>query len=174
MPDLTRWLRVDVEEGTDIASQIKEILKINGVQIAEPDYLRRASALPSSSSDPLYSQQWHLAAANIPQAWAHLQSQGLSPGGNRNIIVAVIDTGVDLTHQDLAPNLWTNVQDGSHGFNAITKTTNPQDDHGHGTHVAGIIAAQANNGVGELGLHITSKLCPLNRLNIPEYCPPRI
>lgn len=161
MPDLTRWLRVDVEEGTDIASQIKEILKINGVQLAEPDYLRRASALPSSSSDPLYNQQWHLAAANIPQAWAHLQSQGLSPGGNRNIIVAVIDTGVDLTHQDLAPNLWTNVQDGSHGFNAITKTTNPQDDHGHGTHVAGIIAAQANNGVGGVGVAYNVQIMPI-------------
>ena len=160
-PDLTRWLRVEVKEGTDIEGQIKEILKIEGVQLAEPDYLRRASTIPSSSSDPLYSQQWHLAAANIPQAWAHLQAQGLSPGGNRNIIVAVIDTGVDLTHQDLAANLWTNTQDGSHGFNAITNTNNPQDDHGHGTHVAGIIAAQANNGVGGVGVAYNVQIMPI-------------
>ena len=81
--------------------------------------------------------------------------------------MAVIDTGVDFTHPDLAANMWVNSReipgngidddgngytDDVHGIDCITNSGNAQDDHGHGTHVAGIIAAQAGNGVGGVGV----------------------
>jgi len=125
-------------------------------------------AIPGPSTDPLYSQQWHLSATNVPQAWQWLEDNGYEPGGDRDIVVAVIDTGVDYTHPDLSANMWVNaaefsgtpgVDDDGNGYvddiygaDMVTPDGDPQDDHGHGTHVAGIIAAQANNGIGGVGV----------------------
>ena len=152
-PDLTRWHRVDLDEAEDVLARVAEVKQLPGVEVAEPDYLRKMAdiPLPDATTDPKVKDQWHLAAVHAPEAWAYLKSQGLPPGGSRDVIVAVIDTGIDMTHPDLAANLWT-AADGSHGYNAITGTTDPTDDHGHGTHVAGIIAAQGNNGVGGVGI----------------------
>jgi subtilisin family serine protease len=112
----------------------------------------------------LSDQQWHLAAAKVPEARAYLISQGKDPGGSRDVVVAVIDTGVDYNHPDLAGNMWFNSQeipgngwdddgngyaDDIYGVNVVSNTGNPMDDQGHGTHVAGIIAAAANGAGGE-------------------------
>jgi subtilisin family serine protease len=187
-PDLTRWYRAVLRDNdADVFAAAKALSQSPGVVWAEPDYLRRPAGsqvsysrpqkgTPNQASrvkaltafnDPLYGQQWHLAAVNAPQAWDYLESQGLPPGGSHDVIVAVIDTGVDYNHPDLAANIWTNSQeipgngidddnngyvDDVHGVNVITNSGNPQDDHGHGTHVAGIIAAQANNNIGGVGV----------------------
>lgn len=66
-----------------------------------------------------------------------------------DVIVAVLDTGIDYNHPDLKSNMWTG-SSGEHGFNVITQTQDPMDDNGHGTHCAGIIGAVGNNGVGDL------------------------
>ena len=148
----------------------------------EPDYIRRPigffaseNTIPQASAisqlggltDPLYTQQWHLNAARVQEAWDYLESQGKPAGGSRDVVVAVIDTGVDFTHLDLAANMWVNSReipgngidddgngyvDDVHGIDCITSSGNPQDDHGHGTHVAGIVAAQAGNGLGGVGV----------------------
>ncbi len=133
-PDLTRWHKAVLRSrSADIFAAVERLAATPGVAVAEPNYQRRladegsatsagtepgapglataeqnAPTSATAFSDPLYSQQWHLAAANIPAAWDYLTSQALPPGGNRNIVVAVIDTGVDYTHPDLAVNLWTN------------------------------------------------------------------
>ena len=162
-PDLTRWHRIDLEEAEDVLARVAEVKQIPGVDVVEPDYLRKMAdvagpTLPDATTDPDYAKQWHLAAVHAPEAWAHLKTptaehpQGLPPGGSRDVIVAVIDTGIDMTHPDLSANLWTNSADGSHGYNAITGTNDPTDDNGHGTHVAGIIAAQGNNAKGGVGI----------------------
>jgi len=152
VPDLTRWHRVDLDERLVVEEALAALEVIPGVRVAEPDYLRKPSIIPGSATDPSFAQQWHLGATNVPQAWAHLQGLGLEPGGDRDVVVAVIDTGVDLTHPDLVANLWTNPADQSHGKDVITGSSVPSDDHGHGTHVAGIIAAQAANGIGGVGV----------------------
>ena len=152
MPDLTRWHCLEVDAAENILARVEELKKVPGVALAEPDYLRRPAGLPGAATDPYFAQQWHLGAAKVPEAWAYLQGQNLAPGGRRDVIVAVIDTGIDLTHPDLSANLWTNTADNSHGYNAITGSNDPTDDNGHGTHVAGIIAAQGGNQAGGVGV----------------------
>ncbi len=71
--------------------------------------------------------------------------------GSRNVIVAVIDTGIDATHPDLKQNIWRD-KDQNYGWNFVKNQANPSDDHGHGTHVAGIIGAIANAKTGVSGV----------------------
>jgi len=123
-------------------------------------------------TDPKLGEQWYLDRVGIKQAWTYLEAQGINPGGSRDVVVAVIDTGVDYYHPELAGNMWTNtgeipfngIDDDQNGFiddihGACTvgsrysgESGDPIDDHGHGTHVAGIIAAQAGNGIGGAGV----------------------
>ena len=96
--------------------------------------------------------------------------------GSQNVIVAVIDTGIDYNHEDLAANIWHNygeiphngIDDDGNGFvddylgwNFFNHTNDPFDDYGHGTHVAGIIGAVGNNGIGVAGVSWKVKLMPL-------------
>ena len=125
------------------------------VDYAEPDYLvRTASAFPN---DPRFldGTLWGLnnagqnggkanADIDAPEAWGLVRSAS-------NIIVAVLDTGVRYSHEDLSANMWGHSADGSHGTNALTGTTDPNDDSGHGTLVAGVIGASGNNGTGVVG-----------------------
>jgi subtilisin family serine protease len=150
-----------------------------------PRKMSGTADIPDNSTDPLLSQQWHLDAAKVKDAWAYLKSQGLPPGGNRDIIIAVIDSGVDYTHPDLAPNMWTNsreiagngldddgdgIIDDVHGASFVGSSFDhkgdPMDDNGHGTHVAGIIAAAANNGVGGVGIAYN---CQIMAIKAAQY-----
>ncbi len=125
------------------------------VDFAEPDYLVHADAAPN---DPLYTDgtEWWLnntgqyggtlhADIDAPDAWNVLNSAS-------NIVVAVLDTGVRYTHEDLAANMWVNPIDGGHGFNAFTGSNNVADDNGHGTLVCGVLGAVGNNGTGMAGV----------------------
>jgi thermitase len=80
-----------------------------------------------------------------PEAWT------LSDGDKR-VVVAVIDTGLDASHPDIKNNLWHNKKDGIWGWDCITNTANPVDDHSHGTHIAGIIGASMNLSTGTSGV----------------------
>ncbi|MBE5748339.1 MAG: hypothetical protein E7344_01770 [Clostridiales bacterium] len=128
-------------------------------------------------------QQWYLTASGIQQAWKYLDKEGYDAGGSPSVTVAVIDTGVDYTHPDLKANMWVNSaetpgngidDDGNgyiddiHGVDVIAnnggaasidpkKVGDPMDDHGHGTHVAGIIAA-SNNKAGIVGVAYNTKI----------------
>lgn len=120
-------------------------------------------------NDPFIREKWGLSATKTQKAWEVSQ-------GSKDIIVAVIDTGVDIRHKDLTDNLWVNKgevgldkngkdkatngidDDGNgfiddvHGWNFVANTNDLTDNHGHGTHIAGIIGAKGGNGFGISGV----------------------
>lgn len=124
------------------------------------NYLVQANAAPGIPNDPQYNQQWALPAIHAPEAWGN----GARATG---ITVAVIDTGADYGHPDLANVLLPgcNYVGNMQPTGPICGPTVANDDHGHGTHVAGIIAAQANNGIGISGLAWGTRILPLKVLD---------
>jgi subtilisin family serine protease len=115
------------------------------VDFAEPDYLGHVAATVPNDPKYLDGTLWGLAKISAPDGW-DVQTSAT------NIIVAVLDTGVRYTHEDLAANIWTSPADHSHGLNAIAGSTDPSDDSGHGTLVAGVLGAVGNNGIGVVGV----------------------
>ncbi|MBV8524837.1 MAG: S8 family serine peptidase [Acetobacteraceae bacterium] len=116
------------------------------IEYAECNYRQFALVTPN---DPMYPQQWGFPKINAPTAWSRITQ---AP----NVIVAMIDTGISLTHPDLQANLWTNPAPtfgDVHGANFVpaTPTGNPDDDNHHGTHTAGTVGAVTNNGTGVAG-----------------------
>ena len=160
------------------------------VLYAEPNGLYYIQALPN---DPKFPNLWGLnntgqivagvagnqdADIDAPEAW------GLFTG-TANTIVADIDTGVDYTHPDIAANMWVNpgeiagngrdddangYVDDVYGWNFIYGNNNPMDDHGHGTHVAGTIAASGNNGIGVTGISWRARIMALKICNSGGGC----
>ncbi len=152
-----RAMRVTTQApATDAARALREV---PGVRYAEPVYRYRPSALPD---DALLPRQWeliHAPAMGAPSAWRQ--------AGSAPVTVAVVDTGVDLGHPDLIQNAWTNpgeipgngidddadgLVDDIHGWNFATGTPDVSDSEGHGTSVAGVIAARGGNGIGIAGV----------------------
>ena len=113
-----------------------------------------AGAAPSAvSNDPLASQQWALTKVGAPAAWTRTTG--------RDVLIGIVDTGVDLTHEDLAGQIAATADCvGSQGDPAACHTGSGagQDDNGHGTHVSGIVAAVRDNGKGVTGLAPNAKL----------------
>ncbi len=168
---------------------VPEALSIYGsdpdVVLVEPNYLLYTQSLPN---DPYFDQQWALAnsgqsvsgttgtaGADIDavQAWEQAT-------GNEAVVVAVVDTGCHLTHPDLAANLWVNsgeiadngidddhngYVDDLQGWDFADEDNYPQDVSGHGTHVAGIIAARADNAKGITGVARQVRIMPLRFMN---------
>lgn len=150
----------------------KRSARRSGVRFAEPNRRYRAAA---TTTDPLFSEQWSLAddtAIGAGPAWSQ------TTGGN--VTVAVIDSGVDAGHPDLQGNLWSNPReipgnaidddgngfiDDTQGWNFVANTPNAGDDNGHGTHVAGIIGAKGNNGIGVAGVAWNVKIMPIKVLD---------
>lgn len=108
-----------------------------------------ARSLPGIPNDSLFLVQKHLPVMKAVSGWNVFFSPGR--GIKQNVIVGVVDSGVDYNHPDLAANIW---RDGSGraGYNLVNSTYDPMDDYGHGTHVAGLIGAVANNALGVSGV----------------------
>ncbi|MCS6889588.1 MAG: S8 family peptidase, partial [Chloroflexus sp.] len=121
----------------------ERVRALRGVIYAVPDYER---AIMRTPNDPLLSQQWALGTMAAYNAW------DITTGGP--IVVAVIDTGVDAGHPDLSGRVLG-------GFNTITGNTNTNDDNGHGTAVAGLIAAAGDNGTGIAGICWGCQILPV-------------
>jgi subtilisin family serine protease len=99
---------------------------------------KQPAARPTPPGDPLVADSWALQAIHATAAWARTT-------GSPDVVVAVLDTGVDATQPDLAGALVP-------GVDLVSDDAEPQDDHGHGTQVAGIVAARAGNGIGAAGI----------------------
>lgn len=162
-------------EEKDIWSIVDNTNNQNAVEIAEPVYKYYTSeeSVPSAEYNKGMEKQWYLKDQKLEAAWGN-EDYGNTAG--EGTVVAVIDTGVDYNHEDLQDNIWTNSAEVSgqkgtdddnngyvddvHGINLIDPNETPMDDHGHGTHVAGIIAME-NNNVGGVGIAYKSKIMPI-------------
>ena len=178
---------IDDLDNEDAASVVAEYSKLPEVEYAEPNYeikleetIRRVD--PVLPHDPQFADQWALsnsgqrggkqgADISAPLAWAKTT-------GSEDVVVAVLDTGVDYNHEDLAANMWTRPEslapyhenvlgtiDDVNGFNAIDNASDPMDDNGHGTHCAGIIGAEGENDLGIAGVNWKVQIMPLKFMN---------
>ena len=179
--------RVQIPAGMTVSEAIANCQDDPDVAYVEPNYVRHLSDFPN---DPGFSDQWGLdntgqtggalgADINAVQAW-DIQT------GQREVVVAVIDTGADLDHEDLHHNIWKNTaedwHDGNPGHNGVDDDGNgriddyygwdfanednmPDDDYGHGSHVCGIIGATGDNGIGVTGVNWDVSIMPLKILD---------
>jgi len=178
----------------DLNEIINELRKLPEIEFAEPNYLYSIGDFKPSSKlitgdeipylsiegnsddrkgatpdDPLFSQQWGLVAINADEVW-------LTHTGDTSSVIAIVDTGVDWLHPDLAENIWTNYYeipdngkdddnngyvDDIRGWDFISSDNNPADDNSHGTHCAGIAAASGNNGIGIAGVNWSARIMPV-------------
>ncbi len=169
------------------ASQLDSVLaalqNTSTVEFADPNYLVTLAGTPD---DPDFSAQTNLTAIQAPRAWDAFPNMP-------QVLVAVIDTGVDVTHPDLTSAIWRNpaeigldangadkstngIDDDSNGYvddwqgwNMVAGNNNANDDQGHGTHLAGIIGAQSNNGIGIAGIAPNARILPVKVLDNSGY-----
>ena len=178
---------IDDLDNEDAAAVASEYQQLPEVEYAEPNFEIELDdvdgpLVPILPHDPQFNDQWALAnsgqrggkqGADISAtlAWA-------TTTGSEKVVVAVLDSGVDYTHEDLIQNMWMRPAgmapyqdnelgtiDDEHGFNAIDRDSDPMDDNGHGTHCAGIIGAEGENNVGIAGVNWKVKIMPLKFMN---------
>lgn len=139
----TARYRLRLPPGADLAAAAARLAREPAVAYAEPNRYRHLARVPN---DPAYSQQWGLRNIQAAEAW------DITTGGP--IVVAVLDSGVDGSHPDLAGKLLP-------GYNAFDGSGDTRDDNGHGTAVAGLIAASSDNGQGVAGLCWGCRILPV-------------
>jgi len=170
-------LCIRLRPGLAVGEAIEALYRSGAVEYAEPNYQIQLQGIPN---DPLFSNQWGLhntgqsggtsdADIDAPAAWNIRKSANA-------VVVAVIDSGVDYNHEDLSANLWQNPgetpgnsidDDGNgyiddvYGWDFCSNDSDPMDTDGHGTQVAGVIAARGNNGKGISGVAWYGKIMAL-------------
>ncbi len=177
------WYSLTLREGADTAETVNYLRELGCFEKVDFDYVMGVTADVASvdvSGNPHAGDQPNLGLHNIPKGWTQ---NGKHPGGSPDVIVAVIDTGVDYTHLDLRNNIWVNPaeiagngkdDDGNgyiddiYGWDCVGNDKDPMDDNGHGTHVAGIIAAE-NNKIGGVGVAYGCKIMVLKAGNSSGY-----
>ena len=180
-------IAIDDPDNVEAAALVTQYQALPEVEYAEPNY--EISLDPTGSvtgqshvNDPRLEEQWALAndgrhggkkGADISamHAWATTK-------GSAEIVVAVLDSGVEYTHADLVNNIWTRpanlnpyqdrdlgTVDDVHGYNVVGNNGEPTDDNGHGTNCAGIIGAECGNNLGVCGVNWKIQIMPLKFLN---------
>lgn len=172
------WYEAKLILGTDVSAAVEALRSIDEILLVDYNYQVRTADLGGYESIPAEllsntraAEQWYLSTCGIPGGMDELTV----PGGDRSVIVAVIDTGVDYDHEDLSGNIWFNENeipddgldndgngytDDYYGVNIVSGSGNGDDDNGHGTHVAGIIAAR-NNNLGTVGIAYNVRIMPI-------------
>lgn len=187
-PELQDWESIELSSKSQkLKSTLAKYKEDVNIEKAEPNYIVHTTAIPNDTyADPeqdgtwstgawsqSYEDLWGLKKIEVDKAWDIIT-------GSEEVVVAVIDTGVDYNHPDLQQNMWTNsgevpnngIDDDGNGFvddvrgwDFTNNDNNPMDDHGHGTHVAGIIGAVGNNAAGIVGVNWRVKVMVLKFLN---------
>jgi subtilisin family serine protease len=174
---------VTLPKGVSVQEAIQNYMSDPNVEYAEPNYRRCLAKIPN---DTYFRNQWALhndgtyangtpnADIDAPEAWE-------ISTGTRNIIIAVLDSGIDYNHPDLVGNIWKNqgetncfddvdndgngYKDDCSGWDFANGDNDPMDDEGHGTHVAGVIGARGDNNLGIAGIMWGVQLMPVKIFN---------
>jgi len=165
-------LRVSASSAKNSYQLMEELKASPEVEFAEPNYL--VYTLGEPTQEPMYSLQWGIPAVKLNTLWQKPVTN------SKRRVIAIIDTGVDTEHPDLAANIWTNAAEASgidnydndgngfkndiHGWDFVNNTSNVRDNNSHGTHCAGIAAAVGTNGVGITGADPNALIMPLTAL----------
>lgn len=196
--DLSRLCRFVMQDAMQTYEMIDALKALSEVEFAEPNYMVFAMGIENEfapyiplkpngdkgtldgdgyfnptaySAEPMYPLQWGLEAVHLPELWA---SDTVTSNSDRKII-AILDTGVDIEHPDLAANIWTNpgenengydddnngFADDLHGWDFVNRTADIHDFNSHGTHCAGIAAAVGDNGIGMTGANPMAYIMPI-------------
>lgn len=182
----SKWYFIQLAEGADTIEAVSYLTALGIFEKVDYDYVMATDVSVEGvdvSGNPQYGNQGNHSASNVSNGWLHAGHSGKYPGGSSDVIVAVIDTGVDYHHLDLRNNIWTNNaeipnnkidDDGNgyiddvYGWDFVGEDNSPLDDNGHGTHVAGIIAAE-NNNIGCVGIAYNCKVMALKAGNSSGY-----
>jgi len=174
---------INVEPGHEKAALRRLDRQGASLRFAEPDYVMRESAATVYPNDSSFGLQWGFrnsgqsvnGVSGTSGADEHVGAAWGMTTGSRSVVIAETDSGVDYNHPDLAANVWSNpggvggCAAGTRGYNVLTATCDPMDDEtsygGHGTHVAGILGAQGNNGVGVTGVNWATSILPVKWLD---------
>lgn len=165
-------LQMNAEKAMETQQLIERLSALPEVEFAEPNYKAYITADANSFGDePLFSQLWGLSAINMPQLW------GVKKISQKRPVIAILDTGIDIAHPDLAANVWTNAAEAEgeegydndnngfkndiHGWDFINQTGTIRDFNGHGTHCAGIAAAIGDNRLGVVGANPDALIMPI-------------
>lgn len=131
------------KDPTTVIEAVKKLSVSPYIIYAEPDYIEEMHLV---SNDPLYKYLWGIQKINAPLAWNYTT-------GSSEVVVGVIDTGIDYNHQDITENMWISPNEKLlYGWNFADNNDNSIDTDGHGSHVAGTIGAVGNNGIGITGV----------------------
>lgn len=176
--DMSQLYRVAFSNDTlNVHEVAEELGELEEVEFAEPNYLvytlsaGESTEADSYEAEPLMKDQWALNAVNIKHVWTQKKVTDKRP------VIAILDTGVDITHPDLEGNIWTNeaeangvededddnngYKDDIHGYDFVNQTARIGDWNGHGTHCAGIAAADGKNGKGIAGANPDALIMPV-------------
>lgn len=171
-------LRLDAASAVSVNDAVEQLQALGEVEYAEPNYLVYTTVADNVTTDateyekePLFKEQWAFNAINLKNVWTKNKITDKRP------VIAIIDTGVDTTHPDLAGNIWANeleadgvedadddangYKDDIHGYDFVNQTARIGDWNGHGTHVAGIAAAEGKNGIGITGANPDALIMPV-------------
>lgn len=172
------WYSLALNDTSKTVETVSYLRELGCFDKVDYDYIMGTTDKPEDN--PKYGDQVNLGLSNIPYGWTQ---NGKAPGGSSDVVVAVIDTGVDYNHLDLRNNIWINAAeipdngkdddrngyiDDVYGWDCVGNDKDPMDDNGHGTHVAGIIAAE-NNKVGGIGVAYNCKVMVLKAGNSSGY-----
>lgn len=182
----SKWYSVQLEDNADTVEAVNYLTELGTFDKVDFDYIMGVGAETESvdvSCNPDYDKHKHHHTHKVPDGWKYATDNGKRSGGSSDVVIAVIDTGVDYTHLDLRNNIWVNTAeiagngkddddngyvDDVYGWDCVGDDNNPMDDNGHGTHVAGIIASE-NNEIGGVGIAYNCKVMVVKAGNSSGY-----
>ena len=182
----SKWYLIKLKETFTALNAYNYLNSLNIFESVDFDYIMKADGEVQSvdiSGNTYADELQYLDSQGIKDGWNYLAENDKNPGGSNDVIIAIIDTGVDYNHLDLRDNIWVNTAeipnngidddnngyiDDINGWNCVGDNNNPMDDNGHGTHVAGIAAA-SNNEIGTIGVAYNCKIMCLKAGNSSGY-----